>query len=53
MGSDYWNTDYWHSLDRSGGKENEVININPSQLGISHGIGDPLQGLKGNVFAGA
>ena len=53
MGSDYWNTDYWHSLDRSGGKENEVININPSQLGISRGIGDPLQGLKGNVFAGA
>lgn len=53
MAESYWNTDYWHSMDRSGGKENEVININPSQLGISHGIGDPLQGLKGNVFAGA
>ncbi|MBI2499147.1 hypothetical protein HYV88_02800 [Candidatus Woesearchaeota archaeon] len=53
MAESYWNTDYWHSLDRSSGKDKEVININPSQLGISHGIGDPLQGLKGNVFAGA
>ena len=48
---DYWATDYWHSMDRSKGKD--IININPSQIGISHGIGDPLQGLKGNIFVGA
>ena len=48
---DYWNTDYWHAMDRSNGKD--VININPQQVGISHGIGDPLQGLRGNILVGA
>jgi len=52
MEESYWNTDYWHSMDRSKGKE-DIININPQQIGISHGIGDPLQGLKGNIFVGA
>ncbi|MEK6934538.1 MAG: TIM barrel protein [Nanoarchaeota archaeon] len=48
----YWDTDYWHSMDRVSGK-NDIIDINPSQFAISHGIGDPLQGLKGNIFVGA
>ncbi len=52
MEESYWNTDYWHSMDRSKGKE-DIININPQQIGISHGIGDPLQGLRGNIFVGA
>ena len=52
MTESYWNTDYWHAMDRTKGKE-DIININPSQIGISHGIGDPLQGLKGNIFVGA
>ena len=52
MEESYWNTDYWHAMDRSRGKE-DIININPSQIGISHGIGDPLQGLKSNIFVGA
>ncbi|MEK6826495.1 MAG: hypothetical protein AABX90_02610, partial [Nanoarchaeota archaeon] len=52
MEESYWNTDYWHAMDRSRGKE-DIININPSQIGISHGIGDPLQGLKSIIFVGA
>jgi len=52
MAESYWNTDYWHSMDRAKGKE-DIININPKQIGISHGIGDPLQGIKSNIFVGA
>ena len=52
MSDSYWNTDYWHAMDRSKGK-GDIVNINPQQIGISHGIGDPLQGLKGNIFVGA
>ena len=52
MEESYWNTDYWHAMDRSKGKEN-IININPQQIGISSGIGDPLQGLRSRIFMGA
>lgn len=52
MEESYWNTDYWHAMDRTKGKE-DILNINPQQIGISHGIGDPLQGLKGNILVGA
>lgn len=52
MIENYWGTDYWHAMDRSHGKE-DIINISPSQMAISHGIGDPLQGLKSNIFVGA
>lgn len=48
----YWASDYWHAMDRSKGKK-DILNVNPQQVGISHGIGDPLQGLKGNIFVGA
>ncbi len=52
MEESYWNTDYWHAMDRSKGKE-DIININPQQIGISHGIGDPLFGLRSNILVGA
>ena len=39
-------------MDRSKGKD-DIIDINPTRIGISSGIGDPLQGLRSRIFMGA
>jgi len=43
-------TDYWHALDK---RSAQNLDVNPQQIGISHGIGDVAKGLQANVFAGA
>src|SRR3989344_3875116 len=42
-------SDYWNSMDEMKKK----IKLAPSEIGISHGIGDVGEGLKVNVFRGA
>jgi len=41
---------YWHALDKEGlSKYSAEI----KEIGISHGLGDSLQGLRANIFTGA
>lgn len=41
-------SDYWNALD-----EGRKLRVDPTQIGISHGVGDVGEGLKANVFRGA
>ncbi|MBI4155511.1 hypothetical protein HY498_05510 [Candidatus Woesearchaeota archaeon] len=41
---------YWHALDKDGLTK---YSAEIKEIGISHGIGDSLQGLKANIFVGA
>lgn len=44
------NRNYWHALDK---QTAENVEIMAKDIGISHGVGDVLQGLKANIMAGA
>ena len=44
-------SDYWHALDARREMADEV-GLSLKDIGISHGMGDVLDGLKANVFAG-
>jgi sugar phosphate isomerase/epimerase len=45
-----FDTDYWHALDKQTAK---ALDVKPSDIGISHGVGDVLQGLNANIRKGA
>ena len=49
MGEPKFDTDYWHNLDTKYQKE---FGIEPRNIGISHGVGDVLQGLKTRIALG-
>jgi len=40
-------SDYWHSLDKK-----HEFGLLPKQIGISHGVGDVLKGLKSKIALG-
>ncbi len=44
-----FDTDYWSSFD----EEAKKIQLDPREIGISHGIGELGEGLKANIFRGA
>jgi len=43
-------SDYWHALDKQTAK---ALDVKPSDVGISHGAGDVLQGLNAKIREGA
>ena len=43
-------SDYWNSLDKN---RERIVEVDPSRIGISHGIGEVGEGLKANIFRGA
>jgi len=49
------NNDYWHQMDKASECCSSDANVNSlaSNVGISHGVGDLVQGMKSKVFAGA
>ena len=49
------NNDYWHNMDRVAECCTSDVNVDSlaSNIGVSHGVGDLVQGMKSKVFAGA
>src|SRR3989338_9456211 len=49
------NNDYWNQMDKASECCGSDVNVNSlaSNVGISHGVGDLVQGMKSKVFAGA
>ncbi|QQG38830.1 MAG: sugar phosphate isomerase/epimerase [Candidatus Woesearchaeota archaeon] len=50
------NNDYWHSLDKAATfchTTHSNVNEMAGEIGISHGMGDLVQGFKSKIFAGA
>src|SRR3989344_7014149 len=49
------NNDYWHNMDRVAECCTSDVNVDSlaSNIGVSHGVDDLVQGMKSKVFAGA
>ncbi len=45
-----FDNDYWHALDKQAARN---MDVSARDIGISHGAGDVLDGLKTNIMAGA
>jgi len=50
---DYWQSDYWHSLDNRPNKEAQEIGISTDFISTStHPFKEQLQELKAKIFSG-